>query len=152
MRLYQLHLTCPQHIPNIFLELIHLFLKLPTSVSLNMPAHYKFPILLCVLNFHSLHEGACTVFIPHISLLKTTAHIADGLKWENHSSIKKTAILLQNHASSTNLYRVELSVNIEQLNEIFTFWSEKSSLYIYGKLIVKKVSFTFVFSSNKGTY
>lgn len=82
---------------------------------------------------------------------KTTAHIADGLKWENHSSINKTAILLQNHASSTNLYRVELSVNIEQLNEIFTFWSEKSSLY-YGKLIVKKVSFTFVFSSNKGTY
>lgn len=84
---------------------------------------------------------------------KTTAHIADSLKWENHSSIKKTAILLQNHASSTNLYRVELSVNIEQLNEIFTFWSEKSSLYnIYGKLKVKKVSFTFVFSSNKGTY
>lgn len=83
---------------------------------------------------------------------KTTAHIADGLKWENHSSIKKTAILLQNHASSTNLYRVELSVNIEQLNEIFTFWSEKSSLYIYGKVIVKKISFTFVFSSNKGTY
>ena len=83
---------------------------------------------------------------------KTTAHIADGLKWENHSSIKKTPILLQNHASSTNLYRVELSVNIEQLNEIFTFWSEKSSLYIYGKLTVKKVSFTFVFSSNKGTY
>lgn len=83
---------------------------------------------------------------------KTTAHIADGLKWENHSSIKKTPILLQNHASSTNLYRVELSVNIEQLNEIFTFWSEKSSLYIYGKLIVKKVSFTFASSSNKGTY
>ena len=95
---------------------MHPFLELKHACTLQI-SHF-------VLDFHSPLEGACCVLIPPISLLENH-HILQKIRWfkigKPFFNLRKTTILLQNHASSTNSYRVELSVNISQFNE-FSPW------------------------------